>query len=545
MAATLGSDARCTSEPQSPRFKGEVETSILRLFQHQLAIALRPFVDHVDELFKAVESLGSDLTEEHARSMRKHDETRRRLDNLDKTVSLYRAEFAEIGSALEARLNMGLSNMEAGPEEQHSHNAAAVGDASSEACCKYPSQPAEIEGPLAMVFEQHEQMRHHLCRVEERLDVVASTSQSAIDALRQELRSNTEQLGACIGDAGSHADVLQNERRAAADRFSGFDGQLRELLAYVNSVRDFASGFPPMLGQHQDMVRKLLGNFDSRLCTVEAGAQGNASSLQEHMFAMSAQIEQKLEHAMELALRQVCEQTSWQVTGMNQRLTDAVAETKACTCSLRAEFKHAVDALQYDLSGRLTMFNTKLTQQLEPTIDAHHEELKRHLTRVVDRLEPALEEQQQQIGVLQSMKLDKINQLESKLNDGVAFVENLWERIEELSQAIWNASSGLATNGHCADQLDAVPEKNFPDLSISNLAAAAVTVSAAVAAATFETHHEKADGSRHPCRLHQLDSSPSTTRTVTSSGDSELSSRLAEATNEVTKQLQFLEDAYI
>jgi len=86
-AMTVACDAGTTgvSNQSAPC---DSEAAMLRLLQQHMATITRPFVDHVDQLFKAVESLSIDLADQRARSRKHHEEISVRLNDIDRTITL-------------------------------------------------------------------------------------------------------------------------------------------------------------------------------------------------------------------------------------------------------------------------------------------------------------------------------------------------------------------------------------------------------------------------------------------------------------------------
>lgn len=76
---------------------------MLRLMKQHVTTFMSPLVDHVDHLFKAVESLGSDLAVEQAKSRKRCDEFSLRLDDIDVRLS---SHIMKVANAVEKQQDL-------------------------------------------------------------------------------------------------------------------------------------------------------------------------------------------------------------------------------------------------------------------------------------------------------------------------------------------------------------------------------------------------------------------------------------------------------
>lgn len=171
----------------SPNQTGEKGADMPEGLQQHILTTMQPFVDQIDQLFTAVKSLGDDLAEETARSRVQHDATSLRLNDLDKTLSLHLAEFA---------------------------NAS----------------------------EHHEEVKHVMSRVEEQLDASACNWQRAI----QEFYLNAEAVNGCTPSA---VHELQRDLRSNAERVACLEAWQQELVPSLDSLREAVSSVQPALNE--------------------------------------------------------------------------------------------------------------------------------------------------------------------------------------------------------------------------------------------------------------------------------------------------------
>jgi len=355
--------------PDSPAQKSEKEAALMGKLQQHVLTMMRPFVDHVDQLFTAVESLGGDLAEEQARSRVQHDATSLRLDNLDKTISLHLAEFAKAPQdPLKQRL---VQLVEERLEEQQLRLTALVSDLRQELNRELLPLVAESNGPLVKLFEQQEEVRHVMSRVEDRLDASVCDWHSTVDALRQEFYSNSESLNR----NQSSDDALQHNVNLNAERIAYLDAQLQELVPSVDAMREAVGAVQPTLNK---LAQEQFDAFDRRLGVVEsetvrslgmkiAETQATAGALQlslQHktdivqelavrLSETNVRLAEKLEPAFEEQQRRVTELETRELekaSGIESKLSDGAASVEAMRVSME-NMKQAVDEVTWKLDA--------------------------------------------------------------------------------------------------------------------------------------------------------------------------------------------------
>lgn len=183
---TTGTKIPKTMTDAGPAIPKDMETAILKLIQQSTATTMRPMVEHVDQLFQAVESLGTDLAEQQVRTRGQH---------MDKTFAQRLDEVEHRQRGLETELSQSFAGaVESKLEEQSARFTALVGDLRNELCRELLPLLVESKGPLARLFEQQEDLRTLLRRIEERLDASVGECKTTADAMRRQLQAKTEQL---------------------------------------------------------------------------------------------------------------------------------------------------------------------------------------------------------------------------------------------------------------------------------------------------------------------------------------------------------------
>jgi len=319
---------------KSPNQKNETEVAMMGKLQHHVLTIMRPFVDHLDQLFTAVESLGDDLAEEKTISRVQHDATSLRLSNLDETISLHLAEFEN--APPDQRNHSLVGVMEQRLEEQQCRLTALVSDLRQEFTRKLPSLLAESKGPMAKLFEQQDEMRHVMNIVEERLDKSVCDWQTTFDALRQDFDSKTESL-----KNGTHSktDALQHDLYSHAERLACLDARLQELLPSVDAMREAVGAVQPTLNK---LTQVQFDAFEKRLSSLERELKTETQSL--NMFGTK------------------------------------IAETQAIAGALQLGLQEKADIVQ-EVAGLLSATNSRITDKLEPAL----EEQKRRMTELEAR----------------------------------------------------------------------------------------------------------------------------------------------------------------
>lgn len=313
-----------------PNENNETEVAMMGKFQHHVLTIMRPFVDHLDQLFTAVESLGDDFAEEKTTSRVQHDATLLRLSNLDKTISLHLAEIEKAPSDQRNHSLVGV--VEQRLEEQQCRLTALVSDLRQELTRELPSLLAESKGPLAKLFEQQDETRHVMNIVEDRLDKSVCDWQTTVDVLRQNFDSKAESL-----NNGTHSkiDALQHDLCSHAERLACLDARLHELLPSVDAMREAVGAVQPTLNQ---LTQVQFDAFEKRLSSLERGTQS-----------------------------------------LNNFGTK-IAETQAIAGALQLGLQEKADIVQ-EVAGWLSATNSRITDELEPAL----EEQKRRMTELEAR----------------------------------------------------------------------------------------------------------------------------------------------------------------
>jgi len=128
MVVAVGNDAEGTSSPNLPTPNGETEAAMLKLLQPYMVTLMRPLIDHVDQLFEAVEALNSDLATERARSRGQHEKISQRLRDIDATVT---SQLMKVADAVEeTKLEF------SGLDERFSDAAAAAAALATSDCMR-------------------------------------------------------------------------------------------------------------------------------------------------------------------------------------------------------------------------------------------------------------------------------------------------------------------------------------------------------------------------------------------------------------------------
>mmetsp|Transcript_129236 Transcript_129236/g.251626 ORF Transcript_129236/g.251626 Transcript_129236/m.251626 type:complete len:458 (-) Transcript_129236:190-1563(-) len=362
--------------PPSPHQQGELEVAMMGRLQQQVLTIMQPFIDHLDQMFTAVESLGEDLAEEQARSRVQHDATSLRFSNMDETMS---ARLADLVNDLQDQRNQGLLHVtEQKFEEQQCHLTALVSAFRQELDLNRELLPllAESKAPLAKLFEQQEEVKHVMNRVEERLDKSVCDWQETVDTLRQEFHSSTESLN---NGTRPIADTLQRDQHLHAERIACLDAQLQEILPSVDAMREAVGAVQPTLNK---LAQAQFDAFGERLGIVE----GETQSMKN--FVMK------------------------------------IADTQAAAGALQLGFQQKTAVVQ-EVAVWLLETNSRIT----------------------DKLEPALEEQQRRIAGLEARDMERVDGMKGRLTDGSAAMEVMRESVQTIKQAMSKVTSKVVASG--------------------------------------------------------------------------------------------------
>jgi len=404
MAAALGNDAvgDLLQKPTTP--KGDSEAAMLMLLQKHMTTILRPFVDHVDQLFKAVESLSSDLANEQARSRGQHEEISLRLSDLVTEQARSRGQHEEMSLRLgdiDRTVTMHLMKVTSTVEE---HRDCEVVQA------QLDQWLAEVLEP--MLQQQSDHQANRLSNLDAQMQALLTLS------LQPALEQHMEMIKGQLDSFSSRLSVAEADAETTA-----------------SSLQD-----------HKILI----------------------GACQKEIVAACAQTEGKLGVALDSALKKVYEEKRLEFSGLDGRFSAAAAEAAGCTSHLRKEFQQAMDTMQQNISGTQKTWGMKVADVqsitsalqlgLQQQTDAV-QEIAVRLTEtnsiIADKLEPAIEEQQRRMSELNDSEQDKLSRIEGK-------IEKLSRALEDV------ASGLAATNGRLAENLEACRlKKNNNELATS------------------------------------------------------------------------------
>lgn len=201
---------------------------MLRLLQNNMTTILGPFVDHVDQLFKAVESLGSELADQQARSKEQHEEMSLRLCVVANSVE---AQQQDCETLVHAQLDKWLAEvLEPWLQKQNEWQTDRLRnlDGQMQALRTGILQPS-LKQHEEMIREQLDSFGSRLSASEARAKTTASSLQEhklLIGALQSEIAAACAQTEAKLGDyLDSALKKVHEERRLEIsgldERFSG------------------------------------------------------------------------------------------------------------------------------------------------------------------------------------------------------------------------------------------------------------------------------------------------------------------------------------
>lgn len=192
-----------------PELPHDMEVAMKGRLQQNILTTMRPFIDHVDQLFSAVETLGGDLAKEQARSRQQHNATSLRLNNLEKTISSHFAEFANV--------------------------------------------PEKLNQRLELVEQRLEEVNHVMSRVEERLNAPLCDWQKTADALRQDFRTDSETL-----IRGLHSNsTLHMDTQERLEAFDRCLNTVEEDARFFGTNAQNAEKFDPILEKQRRNLEKV------------------------------------------------------------------------------------------------------------------------------------------------------------------------------------------------------------------------------------------------------------------------------------------------
>jgi hypothetical protein len=253
---------------------------MLRLLQQHIVTHMKPLVDHVDELFKSVESLSSDLAFERARSTRHHDELSVRLNDIDRMVT---SRPMQVANAVEqqgdrdfivqVQLNQWIAEVLDPILQEHSdHQLKRLGSFEVQLNKWFD----EVLDPVLQEHSDHQLKRLRSFEVQlnkwfdEELDPVLQ--EHSDHQLERLVEVQLNQWFAEVLDP-----ILQEHSDHQTERLSNFDR--------------LASSLQPALEQKQ-MIWGQLDSFSSRLSVAEAGVETTANSLQDHQLFIDLMVAQ-------------------------------------------------------------------------------------------------------------------------------------------------------------------------------------------------------------------------------------------------------------
>jgi len=371
---------------------------------------LRPVVDHVDQLFKAVQSLGSDLADEQARSRGKQEEISLRLSDIDRTVSGHLMKLANVA------------------EEQQGCDIVVQ--------AKFDQWLAEVLEPTLQ--QQNNHLADRLSNIDGQMQTMLSSSQE-------------KQFDKWLAEVLEPRLQEQNNRQA--DRLSILDGQMQAIL---NS------------SQEKQFDRWLAEVLEPRLHEQNNRHAHRVSILDEQMQSMlnsrqDQQFDKWLEEVLEPRLQ---EQNNLQADRLS--ILDEQMQAKLISSQEKQLDKWFAEVFEPRLqehnnhhADRLGILDGQMQAKLDSLQDKQFEKLR------VEVLEPMLKE-------LNNRHADRFSnldgQVQSMLNSSQDKQSGIEGKLENLSKGLDEVVSGLAaTNSRLAEKLESSSRLHSKGLATSDL----------------------------------------------------------------------------
>jgi len=230
-----------------PNPEGDSEASMLRLMQQHMATLMKPFVDHVDHLFLAVESLSGDLAIEQARSRKRYDEISLRLSNVDQTLT-------DCDVVVQAFLDKQSADvLEAAVQEQNHCQPDCLSN--------LHGQMQALHASLGTLDNCQDMIRRHVDSLSRRVSTVEAVAEKAASSLQEQ----TCALG-LLGDVVKSA--LKNTHEAVGETAMQLTGagrimepsteeQQRKMSELKSLEQDKLSGVQARFEQFSERLNEL------------------------------------------------------------------------------------------------------------------------------------------------------------------------------------------------------------------------------------------------------------------------------------------------
>jgi hypothetical protein len=246
----------------------DAEASMLRLFQRHMVTHMRPLLDHVDQLFKTVESLSSDLDDERARSRRHHDEISLRLEDIDRMVT---SRPIKVANAVEeqrdcdiivrARLEQWFAEILEPSVQEHS-------DRKTERLSNFDGQmQALIASSLQPSLEENQMKWRHLDSFSSRLSV----AETGIETIAKSLQDQQLFIDLVVAQTAKLGDGVKSVLAKMHDetqlKFNGPDG------CFTAADRFFTDRLDVIVEEEeqQSTMSELTSSLQEKLSSIQGG----------------------------------------------------------------------------------------------------------------------------------------------------------------------------------------------------------------------------------------------------------------------------------